>query len=179
LWLSVFGLIGLLGGFALAGFLDTSPGGKGPKDEIRKTATYSGFFALASLAYTLVSTVLGNLVYSALWHTVTPRLFVFVSSVLLGVILHSYAGVSLSRFKREGWLPALTAMNWAVIIGLAVPSAVVLAENILERSTRWEAGDAPIAGMYDISYEWVGNCQRDSYNPFWGDLNFRSVQPPE
>jgi hypothetical protein len=78
LWLSVFGLIGLLGGFALAGFLDTSPGGKGPKDEIRKTATYSGFFALASLAYTLVSTVLGNLVYSALWHTVTPRLFVFV-----------------------------------------------------------------------------------------------------
>jgi len=178
LWLSVFGLIGLLGGFALAGFRNTSSDDGDPKVRARKLAAYSGFFAIASLAYTLVSTVLGNLVYSALWHTVTPRLFIFVSCVLLGVVLHSHLGILLPRLKREGWLPAITAMSWAVIIGLAIPSAMVLSGNILDRSARWEVGDAPIAGMYDISIEWVGSCQRDSYNPFWGDLNFRSVEPP-
>ena len=80
---------------------------------------------------------------------------------------------ALKKSGGEDWLSALTVFSLALIVSISVPAYFEFGENVMSRNIMWEFGDAPIAGMYDISSEWVMNCAGGIENPFWGNMNSR------
>jgi hypothetical protein len=129
-------------------------------------ARTSVLFMTSSLVVFLVSSALAKVTYQAWWHTLTGRLLLFVAATLLGVWLgQTFFQSKLSTSKLT---VSITAISLVVCLGLAsLVASKAFIESVEKRNQDWAIGDASLAGITDISSEWVLQDARKIKNPFW------------
>ena len=100
-----------------------------------------------SLILSLVSTAASVFVYEASWHTLTPRLFLFLSLVLFGIGVGSLLGKTL-RSKRIDYFvkQSLFAVSFILTIGLTFSSVHEALTSMHNRQIVWDSGESSKIG---------------------------------
>lgn len=120
-------------------FLDT----RKDDSQLRPLIRHSVGLLIFSLILSVVSTAASVFVYEASWHTLTPRLFLFLGLVLLGVYLSSLiqkfnATKRIDLFVKQSVL----TVSFILIIGLLASSVHEALTSIHDRQIVWDKGES-------------------------------------
>jgi hypothetical protein len=118
---------------------------------------------LASLFIYGLNEIIGAVLYSAPWHTVSARMMIFVSAILMGHLAQEWwVGKSVGP-ARQGVLSAAQSVILVGILSMTVIGAATIWSSVEERKQAWDKGPAPVSqivGMSDREAPWVAKCWR-------------------
>jgi hypothetical protein len=164
---SLFTLVAILGGMIVGlRFASTAK----PEGRLDPLVLYTLFFLFASLVFFLVNSGLEKVVYEAWWHTMTARLFIFVSGTLFGFWLTLRLSLLAREQKksRDSWVSrTATYLLVAAFLSVSAFGASSMVGSITDRHEKWNLGDAPLSAVGDISSDWVLDAAKRVTNPYW------------